>query len=104
VATVTATDGSIVSTHPVLYAPPKQMALPKAHVKYTLSGTTIAVSTDAVALFVTFTTLAQGRFSDNAFLLLPGEPRKIEFLPFEGFDEAELRASLRVEHVATYTA
>ena len=107
VATVTAADGAIASTHPVLYVPPKDLLLPDAHVQFTLSDAdktapTITVTTDAVALFVTFTTLAQGRFSDNAFLLMPGGARTIVFHPFEGFDFAELKATLRVEHVASY--
>jgi len=109
VATVTDSDGAVVSTNPVLFAPPKRLQLPRANVKFTLSGgaadganPSIAVSADAVALYVTFTTLAQGRFSDNAFLLLPGADRTIEFLPFEDFDFVELQSSLRVEHVASY--
>ena len=108
VATVTAADGSVASTHPVLYAAPKDLRLPKANVQFALSDAdksapSISVTTDAVALFVTFTTLAQGRFSDNAFLLMPGAPRTLSFLPFEGFDFDELESSLRVEHVASYT-
>ena len=49
-----------------------------------------------MALFVAFTTLAQGRFSDNGFILMPGAPRRLSFHPFEGFDFDELQASLRV--------
>ena len=100
--------GSVVSSHPILYAPPKQLQLPKANVTFTVSEgglhgrPTIEVKTDAVALYVTFTTLAQGRFSDNAFLLLPQASRTIDFIPFEGFDFAELKSTLRVEHVASY--
>ena len=89
-------------------AAPKDLQLPKANVQFALSDAdksapTISVTTDAVALFVTFTTLAQGRFSDNAFLLMPGTPKTLLFLPFEGFDFDELKSSLRVEHVASYT-
>ena len=63
---------------------------------------TVSVTTDQAALYVTLTTLAQGRFSDNAFLLLPGETKQLAFVPFTGFDYAELQSSLRVEHVASY--
>lgn len=79
---------------------------------------------------MTLTTLAAGRFSDNAFLLLPtttggedggnahvGEKREpiqrfataadgstvLEFIPWGEFGEAEaklLASSLRVEHLA----
>ena len=52
-----------------------------------------------VALFVTFTTLAQGRFSDNAFMLTPAAPKVVRFIPFAGFSIDELRNSLRVEHL-----
>ena len=37
VATVTDTAGGIVSSHPILYAPPKQLQLRKANVQFTLS-------------------------------------------------------------------
>ena len=61
----------------------------------------VSVSSDKFALFVTLTSLAQGRFSDNAFVMLAGT-QKLLFLPLAGFDLAELRSSLRVEHTATY--
>jgi hypothetical protein len=54
------------------------------------------------ALFVTLTTLADGRFSDNAVLLRPGAPRTVTFIPFGPLDMALLAASLRVEHLAMY--
>lgn len=97
-----------MSSHPVLFSEPKNLQLPPAHVSFTVGGDAtkpvITVSADHVALYVTLTTLAQGRFSDNAFLLLPGaaQARQIEFVPFTGFDFAELKSSLRVEHVAGY--
>ena len=62
------------------------MALPKANVKFTVAtvanvdGTVdITVTTDKVAVYVTLTTLANGRFSDNAFLLLPTKPMSVQF-------------------------
>ena len=48
------------------------------------------------------TTLANGRFSDNAFLMTPAKPLTIQFVPFGDLDLAKLKASLRVEHVAAY--
>ena len=42
----------------------------------------ITLSTDKVAAFVTLTTLAQGRFSSNAVMLLPSAPRTVSFLPW----------------------
>ena len=65
----------------------------------------IALSTDKTAAYVTLTTLAQGRFTDNAFLLLPSEPTTVRYMPFWGSSASDyqtLVATLRLEHVATY--
>jgi len=61
----------------------------------------VTVTSDAVAAFVTLTTLAQGRFSDNAFLLPPGA-RTVRFLPWGDAQAAgdALRATLRLDHLA----
>ena len=68
----------------------------------------VGVSTDAAALFVTLTAAASGRFSDNAFLLLPSAPRTVRWMPFEAgnatADLELLRASLRVEDHSAYAA
>ena len=61
----------------------------------------ITVSTSGVAAFVTLTTRAAGRFSDNAFVLVPPSA-VITFLPFGPLDLSTLTASLRSEHVAMY--
>jgi hypothetical protein len=66
-------------------------------------GVPISLHTTATALFVTLTTRAAGRFSDNAFLLTPSPNATIvTFLPWGELDEATLRASLRVEHLQQY--
>jgi hypothetical protein len=67
----------------------------------------VGVSTDAVALFVTLTAAAPGRFSDNAFALLPSAPRALTWQPFLPGGDAQanrdlLAATLRVEHHASY--
>lgn len=110
IVTVTESGGKVVCDNAVGFTAPKNMNLPQAHVsarvadKQNEDGTIdIDVVADAFALYVTLTTLAQGRFEDNAFVMLPGV-RTMKFLPFAGFDAAELRRSLRVEHVATYAA
>jgi hypothetical protein len=69
----------------------------------------ITVTADAVALFVTLTCAAPGRFSDNAFLLLPAAPNQLQWLPFvaDGNSTADrdlLASTLRVEHHATYSS
>jgi hypothetical protein len=66
---------------------------------------TITVSTTATALYVVLTTLANGRFSDNAFMLETGEPRALQFIPWGAASDAKvtlalLKRSLRLEHLA----
>jgi len=106
--TVTDATGAVMCDNPVAFAHPKNMTLPHATVKLSVGAqemegmpVPILLSSDHFALYVTLTTLAQGRFEDNAFVMLPGT-RVINFLPFEGFSLVELEASLRVEHTATY--
>ena len=66
----------------------------------------VTVAADAVALFVTLTAMAPGRFSDNAFLLLPTAPRNVTWIPFVAGDAAAnyalLVATLRVEDMSAY--
>jgi len=61
----------------------------------------VTLSSTATALFVTLTTLAQGRFSDNALILPPGQT-SVAFLPWGPLDFGLLRTTLRVEHVMGY--
>jgi hypothetical protein len=62
----------------------------------------VTLSTEGgLALYAVLTTLAQGRFEENFISLVPGV-RTVWFIPFEGFEEGQLAASLRVEHVAMY--
>lgn len=106
-------DGRAISNNVVALAPPLAMQLPRATVDFRVGdapnedgSVNIDVHSDKVALYVTFTTLANGRFSENAFLLVPTTtgPRTIRFIPFLGaaVDVALLKSSLRVEHLATY--
>ena len=102
--------GSPVSSNLVLFAPPVYLSLPAANVAVAVNsapnadGTVdVTLTTDAPALFVTLTTLAQGRFSDNAFLLLPGEPRTITYIAFVSPTDIDvLKTTIRVEHAASY--
>ena len=67
----------------------------------------ITVTSDKVALWVTLTSRAQGRFSNNAFLL-PATSKTVQFIPFSSkstdatTDLAALKASLRVEDLSMY--
>lgn len=99
--------GVQASLNVVPFLPPKAMRLPKAAVTATVGSADadsveIVLSTTATALYVTLTTAAQGRFSDNAFLLEAGKPRKVFFLAWNPLDADMinlLKASLRVEHL-----
>lgn len=92
------------SVNTIILNVPSELKVEKADVKFTVassgSDAVITVTTDKPALYVTFTTLAAGRFSDNAFSLT--SKRTIEFYFFGPTDMAELTRSLRVEHLATY--
>lgn len=108
-AVVTDTSGAVVNNNYIPFTAPKNMALPKANVKLTVAqsanpdGTVdITVTSDAVAVYVTLTTLAQGRFDTNAFVMAPGT-KVVKFIPIVGmFKMDELTSSLRVEHAASY--
>ena len=105
-----------MSTSFVTFQPPKATRLPKAVVtasvgelvalpsplaKSTRGGTVpITLSTNATALYVVLTTRADGRFSDNAFLLEAGMATVVDFLPWGPLDLQLLKTSLRVEHMA----
>jgi len=97
----------VLSTNDIALAPPSSMQLPAAEVKFNVASelnedgsVNVDVEADKTALYVVLTTLAQGRFSDNAFAMAPGK-RTVQFLPI-GQDKAdveELKKSLRVEHL-----
>lgn len=100
--------GGAASFNEILLAPPKDLVLPKASVTATVApspkadGTIdIVLDATATALYVTLTTLAQGRFSDNAFALVPGQTN-LSFIPIGVLDRAVLEKSLRVEHLADH--
>ena len=92
--------GEVVARNEAPFATPGRLALPAARVALSVANDTVSLSTNATALYVTLTTLANGAFDDNSFLLLPSEPRSVRFLPFDSFDAALLARSLRVEHLA----
>lgn len=107
-------DQEIVSSNLIPFVTPSDMQLGKASVAVSAAraedGTFIArLTTETVAMYVTLTTLAHGRFEDNAFLLRP-PGRQVKFLLFEpsphdSRDAAfqKFQASLRVEDVSLYS-
>jgi hypothetical protein len=112
VAEVTAAGGGAVkSTNVIALSAPSKWALPNATVAVgavaadpATGGATVVVSADQTAVYVTLTTLATGRFGENAFVLLPGQPKTVQFLRFEGqpVDLALLESSVRADHLAMY--
>jgi len=114
VATVTDSKGAVVSKNIMPFVTPQKMELLKANVKASPAATKnadgtvdITVTAEKTAMYVTLTTLAQGRFSDNAYLLDASSKftRTVQFIPFGPFDAAamaQLTSSLRVEDVSAY--
>ena len=112
-AVVTAADGSVASANIIPFATPGEMNLPDAQLTVTAvrdsadGGLAAEVRGSAVAMYVTLTTQAQGRFASNAFLFHP-PMQAIKFLPtaFGNLTHAEgfklFATSLRVEDVSCY--
>ena len=104
--------GTVMSEHMIQLVKPMHKRVPVAKLSFTIAekanadGTIdIVVASDKVALWVTLTTLAQGRFTDNAFFL-PATTKTIQFIPFspstENEDLAQLKQSLRIEDFSMY--
>ena len=95
------------------FLPPKAMTLPQAAVtsdiKMADGKPAIDLTTNATAMFVVLTTAANGRFSDNAFLLEKGAAKRVWFEVWDDAADAaatamaELKAGLRVEHLQQMT-
>jgi heparanase 1 len=111
--TTTNAAGDVLDQNWALLSPPFQIAasgaLPRASVTAAVAGppradgsVPIRVSTDAPALLVVLTSLAQGRFEPNLLTLAAAGDMLISFVPFEGFAPEQLDESLRVEHAALY--
>lgn len=96
----------------LLLGSPERQLLPSANISTSVTvgdesegKITLTVESSAIALFVVLYTQANGRFSENAFTLMPRTPRTLEFIPTrlsEGADTtlATLKRTLRVEHLA----
>lgn len=102
-------DDIALSVNEIPLVAPAKMKLPNAVVTSKVAqaansdGTfDVVLSANDTALYVTLTTRAHGRFSDNFFALPKGSTRTVKFLPFPSFDASELEPSLRVEHLQMY--
>jgi len=96
-------EGDVESHHINTLVLPQNMT--KIPVPKSLSATAVKdgdkmyidVVSDTAALYVTLTTLAHGRFDDQAFLVLAGEKKRVEFYPFRENQFESLESSIRVE-------
>jgi len=105
-----APSGTVLAQNTVLLTTPQYLTLSKTRVTATVSsGVRPDASVDiylsvegAAALWVTLTTQAQGRFSDNGFVM--ADDLVIQFLPFGPLDVALLKKTLRVETANDYAS
>jgi len=102
VITITTGSNTVVAQNELALTTIQNMKLPKPMVSFKVSaGGVITLTTDQTAAYVTLTTQAQGRFSDNFFLLTPGS-KDVTFVPFGPLDINALESTLRVEHAQLY--
>jgi len=95
-------DGMSVAENFVPLSSPLHMKLEKPTITFSVDDQgTVTIQTDKFAAFVTLTTRAQGRFSDNAFLLSPGT-KQVKFIWFGKPDVPTLKSTLRLEHAQEY--
>lgn len=99
--------GQTVSHNVIPLQAPGDMTLPPADVKFVVADSPapdgtymISVTTDRPALWVMLTTLAAGRFSDNAFFVTTNAT--VTFIPFAAEQGDLLKKTLRVEHAAMH--
>jgi len=98
-----------LSTEPLHMANLRSIPVHIAHAIDSIAGNataaTVSISSDVLALYVVLTTKASGRFSDNAFVLRPGQRKTVTFTTVEAGDVLDLEllsGSLRVEHLGYY--
>jgi hypothetical protein len=113
ISTLTYANGGVVDVNEQLLTTPGALALPRADVSFVIgqpspdgSSVPITLTSTGVALYVNLVSMAQGRFSANAFALLPGAANAVtvNYLPFGACDYGTLTSTLRVEHLAAYIA
>ena len=107
-AIVVAQSNTIVSHNVVPWATPEKMRLVPSNVSATAvrtegGGFAANVTVEAVAVYVLLSTLASGRFEDNAFLTLP-PGRLVRFVPtvHQEVEFEQFAQSLRVEDVSRH--
>ena len=98
--------GAVVASSHELLAPPSALTLVPSTVTVSSlnacpENACITLSATAPALYVVLTTAAQGRFSDNAFVLRGGS-HGVNFTFFGPVDLSLLESTLRIEHAQMY--
>lgn len=103
--------GKLLHDNYYYFTDPKHMDLPEAEIKVTpikqkgSKEAWVQVSTNTLARGVYLRHSGSGRFSDNYFDLLPGQPRIIKFIPEPGKKKGpkikEVISSLKIYQVAT---
>jgi len=95
-------NGNTIADNFVPLTSPVRMKLPVPTVSFSVDAQgVVTLKSDKFLAFVTLTTRAQGRFSENAFLMYPGT-KQVQFNWFGNADVPTLRSSLRVEHAQMY--
>jgi hypothetical protein len=107
-AVVTDANDNVVTDNVILLNIPGTLNLPSVQVNAVV-GTPLSngqvpiqVSSTGTALYVHLTTLAQGVFSDNSFVMFGAASQTILFNPSGAFDIDTLTSTLRVEHLQQY--
>ncbi len=109
VSVANASSGELLTDNWVPLAPPAAWgSLARATASFALApapaadgSIAVTLTCDTLCAFATLTTLAHGRFSDNALFLLPGDTT-VYFYPWAEAQYAVLQQSLRLEHMASY--
>jgi hypothetical protein len=105
----------VLSRNEILLAPPKNLTLPVVIVtavvaSFANSDESVDITittTGGAAVYVVLTTKAQGRFSENAFMITEDGAaaaagvltKTVQFIPWGELELTLLRSSVRVEHL-----
>ena len=104
--------GAVLTRHPMILTEPMHLTMTSLALTITVAtepnadgsiDVTVARANSAstnAALYVTLTTAANGRFSDNAFVFY--QTTTLQFIPFGTLKQALLVSTVRIEHVADY--
>jgi len=113
--TIRHSSGIIAAHKELILAPPHALRLPAVVATAVVAAAPnadgsvdiLVMAEGGAAVYTVLTTKAQGRFSDNAFLVASGGggetaatfTKRVSFLPWGALDLALLKSSLRVEHL-----